>query len=322
MINRRAELLGGIAMSFIVQEISYSFAIGLLISCAIVYLTPKKQLFVFDDDDDDDDRSLNTHSVVTMDTSSDISIQPTKSGFAAVESDEDFYQSTSPTVGVHRRTRPATTRKITSDIAQKLNKNPKLKQFFGVTEDPEGVTNDIAQKLNKNPKLKQFFGVTEDPEGVTNDIAQKLNKNPKLKRFFGVTEDPEGVTNDIAQKLNKNAKLKRFFGVDNEETLSAETDGLQLTDSAQFLPQDSVLQREKEELRSLLASQPELSQGEIGLFSVVMVCIFVFSVLSILVLVNVATNGDFGRFLTAMFPRETETLKIKDFLDNFHNNVQ
>mmetsp|Transcript_22337 Transcript_22337/g.37367 ORF Transcript_22337/g.37367 Transcript_22337/m.37367 type:complete len:282 (-) Transcript_22337:650-1495(-) len=34
---------------------------------------------------------------------------------------------------------------------------------------------------------------------------------------------------------------------------------------------------------------------------------------------NTFTKGDFGRMLTAMFPREMESLNLKDYLDNYHN---
>ncbi len=236
----------------LIYEYFASFALGISISIGIVLFTPSRSLFTFDEEEYQNMDSLMRTEVP------DGKLEDNQNIDISSESVNPYIDNPQLPTRLHYRRKKSTHTEVTEST----------------------ITSDVATALGKNPKLKKFFGVSDD--ALTNVLGKdKLNQPlPSVLQ----------VNSNISEKKPK------------------------LSPEARTTVNDA-----KDEILRLLDTQEQLTSVESGLFSAVMFFITIFGILAALLLMNIATNGDFGRIIVGMFPRETEALKIKDFLIRFHN---
>lgn len=254
------------------QEYLASFVLGLSLSLGIVIFTPKQKLITFEEDMGDDDQNPSEQQQVRNLEKTEIKVSSTDSKSNMIGEDTpEQYDSEDVRQYIDNPELPTR--------HQRNKKNSKV-----ITPS---IPSEIASTMGKKPKLKKFFGVSDET------IAKAMNEEPRGSIESEERRDLKNLQDVKDDNLQKTPKL-------SPEARATVSDA-------------------KDEILKLIDSQEQLNNVETGLFSVVMFLITVFGILAALLLINIATNGDFGRIIVGMFPRETEALKIRDFLIKFHN---
>lgn len=277
----------------IVQEYLTSIVIGLSLSVGIVLLTPRHKLISFDEEAESLEGSLGSNSGVSESAT-----------LHATEKSVSKVTTISEMENVIKTSNEIDSTDSTHDI------NGEVEDISQYIDNPEAPT-----RLSKR-RNKKAMDEIQTPN-ISSEVASAIGKKPKLKKFFGISDE------SIADAINKAAPdLVPVQSVGNATVNDSQNDSLLSTNgnTPKLTPEARAKVKEaKDEIIRLIDSQEQLSSVESGLLSWVMFLLTLFGIFAALLLINIATNGDFGRIIVGMFPRETEALKIKDFLIKFHN---
>lgn len=221
------------------------------------------------------------------------------------QSDSSSSSTDTPTISTENESLPQTDNlaeiKMNDDNENLMQEEPQLVRRRAKKNTKQEITTDIVDKLDRSPHLKKFFGVSEDN---ISDFRTSHPVNPP-------------ISPDIAKKLQQSPHLKKFFGVEQKEG-EDEIDATRPNNTNNDQQNGEI---EKEKLDDLdLSKLGDMSEGEMDILSLLTFAVGTFLFLALLLVINIATNGDFGRMVVGMFPKETSTLKIDHFLMKFRNH--
>lgn len=177
---------------------------------------------------------------------------------------------------------------------------------------------EIASKQAR--KLVNILGVSNAELGKSLREEFTVRKSKKIQRVLGISEsdvrvaarEMESLTSSVeAYVINKTRKLQRVLGMDEDDVRDA------------FRNQSLHSQSSNPETftRSIPTSRTDKVNGQQqpeepanwfkildGFVMITLIAVFCY-------FFNHSTNGDFGRVLSGLFPREFKALGLKEYLE-------
>ena len=149
----------------------------------------------------------------------------------------------------------------------------------------------------------------ESDEPLHTKDATDNNKEVNYKR--------NQMEENFMPTINKEHALKKLTPIQNVLGLSKE----QIANAIQMTNDEIANQTNGgSETTTNKASKEGTMQVDMAstVVSIVDTVVLVSALLFGFYVINVASHGDLGRMVSAMFPEETSSLRMKDFLDNFY----
>jgi hypothetical protein len=198
---------------------------------------------------------------------------------------------------------------IVGVIVIKLGSGPSL--FLNDVSSGTGsaiVTGD-ASSDGTLPVKKKSDKSTNQATSVRNNQNMRHRKNTsgeELKDDRIITDD-KVIQIDKEKAMKKLATMQKFLGLTDKQMEDA------ITATNQEISSQNPA---SEEPSSATASAPFDPAATAS--SIADIIIMLLAVVFGFVVLNVFSHGDFGRILTGIFPAEMSSLKVKEYLDNFH----
>ena len=174
-------------------------------------------------------------------------------------------------------------------------------------------------------KLVNILGVSNAELAKSLREEFTVRKSKKIQRVLGISEsdireaarEMENVPSSVeAYIINKTRKLQKVLGMDEDDIRDAfrnKSVNYLANDSESYMGSSSTAIRDRNNDR-LQPEEPanwfKILDGFVIVSLIAVFCYFF----------NHSTNGDFGRILAGLFPREFKALGLKDYLEKVSSN--
>lgn len=213
--------------------------------------------------------------------------------------------------------------------------SPQLIKQLSPTNDSENI--ELQEDKLENPKEKELSKQEKKLGsllGVSHNVLSKtlkeefvVRKSKKLQKVLGITEsdvreyvrnDDSEFENSVAEEfmIKKTRKLQKVLGMDEHDVREAlrnlpEKPITSIDDStSNSSPGSYSFKRDTNFSYEERVNWFKLLDGFILLILFAVFCFFF----------NHSTNGDFGRVIVGLFPREFEALGLKEILERMSPN--
>jgi len=203
--------------------------------------------------------------------------------------------------------------------------SPRLIKHFVPTSDAENAEYQEEKLVNseeasrQEKKLGSLLGVSQNVLSKTLREELVVRKSKKLQRVLGITDsevrdhirknNPEYEKSETEEStIKKTRKLQKVLGMNEHDVRQAVREKSPEKLSSISTPNYSI--RDKNFHYEEPVNWFKILDGFVIFILLAVFCYFF----------NFSTNGDFGRVIVGLFPREFEALGLKEFLERMAPN--